>query len=113
MRKKLITLKLDEVDHEEWKRIAKKEGLGLSEWIRAKCNAQHLENGNGQRSDNTDVRRVKAVLPAGRGVDQQRGTTVPAEGDAAETCPHGAGWNQCKKWGCYFYEVPNGRWVRR
>ena len=35
---KLMTLKADEEDVKRWKAIAEKAGLGLSEWIRERCN---------------------------------------------------------------------------
>jgi hypothetical protein len=50
MKKKLISLKIDETDHEEWKRKAEEANRGLSDWIRMKCNADE--------NDKADVPRV-------------------------------------------------------
>lgn len=77
---------------------------------------------NGEASPTEDVRRTEAVRVAERGAGtlnrrthRRNGDTVGAIEDIAhetfraETCEHGALLNQCKVWGCYFYEVANGR----
>jgi hypothetical protein len=68
MAKKLRALKVDEADWLEWGRLAKAAGLGLSEWIRERCNEtsdERRERGRGERDggDNrgVDVRRGSAM----------------------------------------------------
>jgi len=51
-----------------------------------------------------------AAMP---GSDSAGGSGESGAGEASQdTCSHGASYNRCKVWGCYFYEVVNGRGPR-
>jgi hypothetical protein len=70
MPKKLISLKIDDADHEDWKRKAEATGMGLSEWIRERC------NGNGEANHNSDMPRVAEIPDLGGSAITTGGTTT-------------------------------------
>jgi hypothetical protein len=78
MPKKLISLKVEDADHEAWKKAANKAGVGLSEWIRKNCDdvahgvvieLRSEENANRNGKDVRGVSRVPVVAGSAPGPD--------------------------------------------
>ena len=121
---KLRTIKVADEDWAKWKEEANADGVSLSAWIRGRCDAKSDKavkaEGRGYR---VSERRRDAGGAIARGAGDEGDSELPSgsgagggtsaeQGVSAETCPHGAGFNRCKKWGCYFYEIANGRGPR-
>lgn len=85
MRKRLMTLKVDDADREQWQRKAQEAGIGLSKWIREQCNEAQ------NRSHNADaVVSSSRARTSTRHRDERRGVAeeVPG-GKSSKTCAHG------------------------
>jgi len=67
-------------------------GRGLTDWARTRL----LDGEEGF---------AKNTVPATHSVAQ----SLPSNAYMTEQCAHGATRFNCKKWGCKFYEIANGR----
>lgn len=92
MRKKLITLKVDETEHLKWQEQAKRAGVSFSELVRLKMNGGVVA----ENSSNSAVRPVSDASVLQRGVVTAGGPVEPRKGGV---CKHGTakGYNcwQC------------------
>ncbi len=122
-----LKIRADEQDLLRWKERAAATGMDFSKWVRSVLNETEVvvfvPNRDEEKTPATTVETTKSkrqkisklALSLPNTTVGAADTYNPAvtEKVLKEMCVHGAPLNQCKVWGCWFYEHSNGRGAER
>jgi hypothetical protein len=106
-KRRRLTVYLDEDEYERIEQAAGGSGR-ISEYAREvlleELGQARTSDGAGGETPVTASKR-----PARERTLRVRSANLVPAPSVANTCEHGATAYRCKKWGCKFYEIPNGR----
>lgn len=97
---KAYNFRFDESDVNTWKAEAEKAGQSLSAWIRG-CIRRVTHPITYDSPPPQSLRELSA--------DVLKLAKIKIGGVEVQFCEHGATAYNCKKWGCKFYDIANGR----
>ncbi len=113
-----LKIRADDDDLAKWKARAAAAGMDFSKWVRAELDGEpgaakistpeiDSERRAGRRGKST----VKVIEDVTHTALRKLASSLPntSLGAQSAVCEHGAPLNQCKVWGCWFYEHSNGR----